>query len=148
MLANVALIAIASTALAAARAPSAEARSFTVPLSAAAQASSLQAIGLAGDSDASGLVKLTVDPESRRICYDFTVTHLSTPLMAHIHKGATQDVGPSVVTLFTGPGGELNDCLTWTEKWLAEIVANPRHFYVNLYTTECPEGALRGQLHG
>ena len=54
----------------------------------------------------------------------------------------------SLVTLFTGPGGNLDDCLMWTEKWLSDIVANPSSFYVNLYTTEYPDGALRGQLEG
>ena len=103
---------------------------------------------LAGDTDASGMVELTVDPDRKRICYDFNVAGLATPLMAHIHRGTEQHVGPSVVTLFTGPGADLDGCLMWTEKWLAEIVSNPADFYVNLYTTEYPDGALRGQLVG
>ena len=148
MVAKVALISLAAAALIGASPALPDSKTFTVPLSAAAQVSSLQAIGLAGDSDASGLVELTVDPGSRRICYDFSVARLATPLMAHIHKGSAEGIGPSVVTLFTGPGGDLSDCLTWTEKWLTEIVANPSEFYVNLYTTEYPEGALRGQLDG
>jgi len=121
------------------------AATFTVPLSATAEPDELRALHLAGDTDASGQVKLIVDPDTRRICYDFRVTGLATPLMAHIHKGAAAEDGPSVVTLFTGPG-KLHDCLTWTQKWVDQIVANPANFYVNLYTTEFPEGALRGQL--
>ena len=89
---------------------------------------------------------LTVEPDCRRICYDFNIAGVATPLMAHIHKGALQENGPSVVTLFTGPGGNLHDCLTWTQKWIDQIAADPAGFYVNLYTTEYPEGALRGQL--
>jgi hypothetical protein len=50
-----------------------------------------------------------------------------------------------VVTLFTGPDGDLN-CVAWTKERLAEIVSNASNFYVNLYTTEFP--ALRGQLAG
>jgi len=120
------------------------ARIMTVPLSASAEV--VEPAGLAGDADASGQLKLVVDPDSRRICYDFKVAGLATPLMAHIHKGARQENGPSVVTLFTGPGGSLHDCLTWTQKWVDQIAANPAGFYVNLYTTEFPDGAIRGQL--
>lgn len=118
---------------------------FEVPLSAQAEDSDLHAIHLAGDEDASGRVELKVDPDTRRICYDFHVRGLATPLMAHIHKGAPHQSGPSVVTLFTGPG-KMHDCLTWTQKWVDQIAADPAAFYVNLYTTEFPEGALRGQL--
>lgn len=66
--------------------------------------------------------------------------------MAHIHRGSSLRNGPSVVTLFTGPGGELQKCLLWTSKWLEAIVADPSRFYVQLYTTEYPDGAVRGQL--
>ena len=146
MLAKFALVPIA-VALVGARPAAIDVRTFTVPLTGDAERSELQALGLAGDADGSGMVKLTVDPRSRQICYDFSVDHVATPLMAHIHKGARTDNGPSVVTLFTGPG-DMHDCLTWTEKWVNAIVANPSGFYVNLYTTEFPDGALRGQLLG
>jgi hypothetical protein len=146
MLASFALFPLAAALVGASPAVP-EARTFAVPLTASAEASELQALGLAGDADGSGMVKLTVDPQSRRICYDFTLHHVATPLMAHIHKGSPNDNGPSVVTLFTGPG-DMQDCLTWTEKWVSEIAVNPAAFYVNLYTTEYPDGALRGQLQG
>ena len=122
-------------------------KTFLVPLSGEAALNALPAPVLAGDKDASGQVNLKVDLERKLICYDFAVSGVATPLMAHIHKGTAADIGPSVVTLFTGPGS-LNDCRAWTEKWLAEIVANPSNFYVNFYTTEFPDGALRGQLLG
>jgi hypothetical protein len=146
MLASFALIPLAAALLGASPAIS-EPRSISVPLTASAEASELQALGLAGDADGSGMVRLTVDPQSRRICYDFTLTNVATPRMAHIHKGTRADNGPSVVTLFTGPG-DMRDCLTWTEKWVNAIAADPSGFYVNLYTTEFPDGALRGQLPG
>jgi len=124
--------------------PLPQTRTLTVPLSASAEV--VEAVGLSGDADAKGLVRLAVDPDHRRICYDFKVTGLATPLMAHIHKGPIHENGPSVVTLFTGPGGHLHDCVTWTQKWVDQIAADPAGFYFNLYTTEYPEGALRGQL--
>jgi len=139
---------LASAALIGATAASLPAeKTFLVPLSGEAELSALPAPMLAGDKDASGQVRLKVDLERKLICYDFSVSGVATPLMAHIHKGTAQDIGPSVVTLFTGPGS-LNDCRTWTDKWLVEIVTNPSDFYVNFYTTEFPDGALRGQLLG
>lgn len=123
-------------------------RTFTVPLTGQAETSPVQPEGGSGDPDGSGLVRLSVDPASRRLCYDFTLSGVATPLMAHIHRGSELGNGPTVVTLFTGPGGELRDCLDWTPKWLAAIIADPSGFYVNVATTEFPDGAVRGQLSG
>ena len=123
-----------------------EVEAYRVQLTGQAEVASLP--GWSGDSDGSGLVELTVDPAGKRICYDFKTSGLATPLMAHIHRARAQEIGPSVVTLFTGSGGDLDDCLLWTEKRLAEIVDDPSNFYVNFYTTEFPDGALRGQLAG
>ena len=145
--AKVALIPFASVALIGASSTvPAGASSFQVRLTGLDEVRG--AAGTAGDMDGSGQVQLLVDPARKRICYDFTVSGLSTPLMAHIHKGPAMSNGPSVVTLFTGPGGELDRCLVWTPKKLVEIVADPSNFYVNLATTEYPDGALRGQLQG
>ena len=148
--AHVALVALASAALIGAAVPAKltpqDATTFTVPLSGHAERSFVQDPSLSGDLDGSGTVKLTVDLDSNQICYDFNLSSVGTPLMAHIHKGPELSNGPSVVTLFTGPGADLENCLLWTEKWLTQIVANPSAFYVNLYTTEFPDGALRGQL--
>ena len=147
---TVALVILASTSLTIAASPSrpapADKATFTVPLTGVAEARHITASGLKGDLDGSGRVRLAVDLGSRQICYDFTLSNVDTPLMAHIHRGSDKSDGPSVVTLFTGPGADLADCVVWTNKWLAEIVSNPSDFYVNLYTTEFPDGALRGQL--
>jgi CHRD domain len=120
-----------------------DARTYTVPLVGQAEVNSIHPGG--GDMDGSGLVRLTIDPARKQICYDFTLSGLSTPLMAHIHRAPALRNGPTVVTLFTGPG-VLDDCVMWTEERLAEIVAHASNFYVNVYTTEYPDGALRGQL--
>ncbi|MCL6699337.1 CHRD domain-containing protein [Sphingomonas sp. NSE70-1] len=147
---RVACAAIAAPALLGAASPSIpthrNAATYVVALS--GQAEVAPSHRWSGDMDGSGQVRLTVDLDKNQICYGFTLSHLATPLMAHIHKGGEHSTGPTVVTLFTGPGGKLDDCVMWVEKWLTEIVANPSDFYVNLYTTEYPDGALRGQLQG
>jgi hypothetical protein len=150
--AKVALVAVAAALLVGAASPikltGSDAATFTVPLSGHSEPTFAQDPSLSGDLDGTGSVKLTVDLETRQICYEFTLSDVATPLMAHIHKGPELSNGPSVVTLFTGPGADLDNCLLWTEKWLTQIVADPSAFYVNLYTTEFPDGALRGQLLG
>ena len=147
---QLALVSLASISVAniGASKPAHEDDSFTVPLTADAQVSIVDTQGVTGDFDGSGVVRLTVDPAGRRICYDFDLAGLATPLMAHIHRGAAHHNGPTVVTLFTGPGVELQDCVMWTEERLVEIVGHPSNFYVSLATTEFPDGALRGQLSG
>lgn len=150
--AKVALVALAAAPLLGTASPAKpvtpDALTFLVSLSGYAERSFVEDPSLSGDLDGSGMVKLTVDPDRKHICYDFTLSGVATPLMAHIHKGQAMNNGPSVVTLFTGPGADLDGCLLWTEKWLTQIVADPSAFYVNLYTTEFPDGALRGQLLG
>ena len=141
---TLAVILLAGPAAAAKRAV-ADRATFTVALTGDAEATKEAAPAL-GDTDGLGSVKLVVDLASNQICYEFRLSKVATPLMAHIHRAPQQHRGPSVVTLFTGPGGELRDCVMWTEERLEEIVSEPSNFYVNLYTTEYPDGALRGQL--
>lgn len=119
---------------------------FTVPLSGAAETNFAHTSGGVGDPNETGSVRLAINPANRQVCYNFTLSGQSTPLMAHIHQGRALGIGPPVVTLFTGPGGDLDGCVTWTHSQLAEIVAKPTDYYVDIDTLEFPDGALRGQL--
>lgn len=98
---------------------------FTVPLSGAAETNFAHRAGGTGDMSGSGSVRLAITPGKKQVCYNFTFSGQATPLMAHIHQGRALGIGPPVVTLFTGPGGNLDDCVTWTHSQLAEIVAKP-----------------------
>ena len=119
---------------------------YTAQLRGDAEASVINSSSVAGDPDASGRVRITIDAAREQVCYDFDLNGISTPMMAHIHRAPAFRNGPTVVTLFTGLGGDLDDCVRWTPKQLAAIVADPSSYYVNIYTTEFPDGALRGQL--
>ena len=61
--------------------------------------------------------------------------------MAHIHRGARGQNGPVVVN-FNGQlsGSGFND------PDLANVIANPKDFYVNLHNADFPNGAIRGQI--
>lgn len=138
-----AIILAASTGLAGTAAPP---TTFTIALTGEAQSDFAHPQGGTGDPDGRGFVRLAIDPERKQVCYDFTLSGLATPLMANIHQGAPLQNGPPVVTLFTGPGAELDGCMHWLRTQLTAIVSDPREFYVEIGTTEYPDGALRGQL--
>src|SRR3954447_2883809 len=119
---------------------------YTVPLVGYTVSNIAHPAGGVGDPDGSGSVTLTINAAKKRLCYKFALSKVSTPLIANIHEGPPLRNGPPVVTLFTGPGGKLDNCVTWTHRQLAQIVAYPSDFYVDVSTTEFPDGALRGQL--
>jgi hypothetical protein len=119
---------------------------FTVPLRGVEEVDIAHPGGGTGDPNASGLVTLSIDPLGRQVCFDFRLTGISEPMMAHIHRGPPLRNGPPVIILFTGTGMSLTDCAPSTRSQLSEIVANPAGFYVSVDSTEFPDGALRGQL--
>ena len=122
-------------------------KTYTINLTGQAEVDATHPTGGAGDLTASGSVTLTVNPGKKQVCYDFNgLTGLATITMAHIHKAPVRQNGPPVVTLFTGTGGDLDDCVIATSAQLAQIIAKPAGYYVNVHTTQFPDGAIRGQL--
>lgn len=122
--------------------------SFTVALSPQEQTDFAHPAGGTGDPHASGFVKLTVMPVERQICYDFSLHGVDSPMMAHVHRGTRLQIGPPIVSLFTGPGAPIEGCAAANTGQLTDMIADPSDYYVTLATTEYPDGALRGQLAG
>ena len=144
---EVVFVALASAALIGAASPDPSGvTTYSIPLTGAAESNIAHPMGGTGDPNGSGSVRLAVNPGNKQVCYDFKLSGLATPLMAHIHQGAPLKNGPPVVTLFTGPGAKLDGCVIWLHGQLAEIVDNPANFYVDIDTLEYPDGAFRGQL--
>ena len=114
-----------------------------------------QATGTAGFSQ----------PHLNNMTYGIKVSNIGNVTMAHIHQGKEGVNGPVVVTLFkadnatgTGPvngqlvGGTItNDKLEGPlagkslEVDLAKVI-DDGEAYVNVHTTENPDGAIRGQI--
>lgn len=101
-----------------------------------------------GDPDGGGTASITIDPVTREVCWDITVTNIAAATASHIHVGAAGVAGDVVVPLDTdGFTGSTTGCLTVPAGAdLAAILATPAGFYVNVHTADFPGGAVRGQL--
>jgi hypothetical protein len=107
---------------------------------------------------------VTIDTSQRELCYALTVTGIKLPaLKAHIHKGAPGVNGPIVVN-FNPPRaatptagtptpppnttyGAASGCVSNVDAaLLQDLLAHPANYYVNVHTTDFPDGAVRGQL--
>ena len=71
---------------------------------------------------------------------------IGTVTAAHIHRGAAGTNGPPVVTLDAPDDNDSDDCDTADDALVDAIRANPSAFYVNVHTTDYPNGAIRGQI--
>ena len=115
----------------------------------------------AADPDAMGNAVLKIDAAAGTVCFDATFDRVGTPNRGHIHKAPAGSNGPIVVPFFElRPGdapvtdprhdalerGRLKDCVTADPALLADIVAHPDLYYVNLHNTRYPGGAFRCQL--
>ena len=104
----------------------------------------------AGDSNAVGAATVLFDNDGTTLCFTIIVNNLDAPNAAHIHRGLAGVNGPILVTLIapaTGNPGTSSDCIAGVDSALAsEIRGNPGRFYINVHTTNFPNGAIRGQL--
>lgn len=113
-----------------------------------------------GDPNGRGEVYVFgIDNDPTTLCYVLLVDKIERAAAAHIHRGAAGTNGPVVVNLARPDDGDAADCLTEGETLaggapafsgatVAEILANPQAFYVNVHNAEYPGGAIRGQLRG
>ncbi len=109
---------------------------------------------LAGDPNGRGEAYVFgIDGDPTTLCYVLTVDKIGTAVAAHIHEGAEGTNGPVVANLAAPADGNAADCLTEGEtgkfvgdQTVAEILANPGDYYVNVHNAEYPGGAIRGQL--
>lgn len=123
-------------------------RPFTTTLSGAEEVDPITGDPGAGDPDGSGLAILTVNPGQEEVCYELSVEGITLPAIgAHIHVGEAGENGPVVVPL-TPPdaSGVSKGCAQVSRELALAIIRNPEDYYVNVHTTNYPNGAIRGQL--
>ena len=99
---------------------------------------------------------------SKVLCYNLQVKRIGelelAPVggrAAHIHKGKFGENGPVVANLAWPQNGQAADCLDarvrstqfpMGDAVVADILANPTDYYVNVHNSVYPAGAIRGQL--
>src|SRR5712691_2425949 len=101
-----------------------------------------------GDSDGTGIASIRLRPGRQQVCFALQVSGITLPAAAaHIHQGATGVAGPVIVTLAPpGSAGTSSGCVATPRSTVLAILSNPAGYYVNVHTTDFPNGALRGQL--
>ena len=102
-----------------------------------------------GDSDGAGVATVAVSTSARRVCFELWVHDVVLPAVAaHIH-GAPPGVNGSVVVPLRAPdgAGRASGCARRLDRSLVEdLVDDPSSYYVNVHTSDFPDGAVRGQL--
>ncbi|HYZ77026.1 MAG TPA: CHRD domain-containing protein [Gaiellaceae bacterium] len=98
-----------------------------------------------GDLDGSGQATFRTLPGLGQICYSITVKDITLPATAaHIHLTANGNI----VVPLTAPNasGKASGCANTTRAIVRAILTNPSGYYVNVHTTDFPNGAIRGTL--
>ena len=99
-----------------------------------------------GDPDGRGRAVVKLLPRFDAVCFRLQWRNIGTPTAGHIHQGAKGVAGDIVVPLFSGQADHVG-CVNDVDRGLIRAIRrNPRDYYVNIHTTEFPDGAIRGQL--
>jgi hypothetical protein len=100
------------------------------------------------DADGTGTATLRLRQGQGTVCYALAVKDVSLPATgAHIHRGAVDASGAVVVPLGTPDAqGAARGCAPTTRSVVNALLKNGTDYYVNVHTTDYPNGALRGQL--
>jgi hypothetical protein len=94
-------------------------------------------------TQATGTATLKLDNVSKT--FTLTVKYEGiVPTAAHIHRGAKGENGPVVVPLIVGPSPMIYMSAPLTSAEIADLKNGL--YYVNLHTTDFPDGEIRGQL--
>ena len=129
--------------------------------------------GIVGDPNGRGefyvfaIDSVPTSDNSKVLCYNLQVKRIAelemppgTPANpssrgAHIHEGKAGENGRIVANLAWPQNGQAADCLDARlrpgqfpvgDSVVADILANPQNYYVNVHNNEFPGGAIRGQL--
>lgn len=113
------------------------AQSYTAVLSGAAE------VPGPGDSDGAGIAVVTISGTTIR--YVVLAQNIGAPTQAHIHEGAAGVAGNPIVSLDVHALGN-GVVENVPQNVIDAIRANPAGYYVNVHTSEFPQGAVRGQL--
>lgn len=128
--------------------PSALATSATFPVS----MTGAQEVPGPGDPDGSAFGTISLDDATGQISWSFSYAGIDAPTAMHIHgPGAPAGVGGNVfiglgVATSGGAGTLVSSLVHGNLAQVAQILASPGDFYVNIHTGTFAGGAVRGQV--
>ncbi len=104
-----------------------------------------------GDPNATGGADLRLNQGQERVCFDVSWADVDGVVSAgHIHVAPVGDPGPIVVPLFEGSFAgtdATSGCVEDVDGDLIKAIRkHPSAYYVNVHSTDFPDGAIRGQL--
>ncbi|MEV4362476.1 CHRD domain-containing protein [Nonomuraea sp. NPDC049625] len=103
-------------------------------------------------NDRNGLAAAKFRIKGNRLYYFVQWKKVAKPTAFHIHRGKAGTNGPVVIDLLsngTTRGNTSSGSVRVKDtSVLNGIKKNPKNWYANLHTSEFPDGAVRGQLHG
>jgi hypothetical protein len=100
------------------------------------------------DADGTGTATLRLRQGQGTVCYTLAVKDITLPATgAHIHHGAVEASGAVIVPLKAPDAqGAASGCTATTRSVVNALLKNGTDYYVNVHTTDFPNGAIRGQL--
>jgi hypothetical protein len=104
-------------------------------------------VSSSGDRDGSAQAEVSVANTLDQICYDINnIRNLADITSVSINRGLRGQTGPAVLSFSRANEGGWKNCVKRSE-WLEDSLEwKPGNYYVQISTTEFPQGAIRGQL--
>ena len=101
-----------------------------------------------GDADGYAKAELSISNELDQICYDVgDIRNLAPITSLTINRGPRGQVGPAVLRVERANEGVWKNCVKRAEWLERSFEYAPGAFYIQISTTEFPNGAIRGQFH-
>jgi len=100
-----------------------------------------------GDADGYATAELSVSDELDQICYDVNeVRNLGPITSVTINRAVAGQTGPAILRVDRANEGDWKNCVERAE-WLEQSFEYaPGAYYIQIATTEHPNGAIRGQF--
>jgi hypothetical protein len=102
-------------------------------------------------SEAAGAARFMLDEEMDRLHYEIAVVNTESITAAHLHPGLRGEEGPAEITIFSpvdprdfDPENSISGEVHLTAEQLLSLLTGG--YYLNVHTSEFPEGEIRGQV--